>query len=186
LSSQGVSAISSGEIGEKLGVGAHSVRKDVGCVSSSASGQGGYDVRRLKKAIAARFGFQSEYKACVVGLGQLGQALMRGGRDAFKGLRIVAGFDSDVNVVETISADVPVYPSYEITETVKRLKIEIAVLTVPDPAAQETADRLIKGGVKGIMNFTSEHIKTNADISVRNIDLTGEFRVLSALMFSGH
>jgi redox-sensing transcriptional repressor len=180
-----VDHVSSHELGDRLGVGAHNIRKDVGNISSSCSGRGGYDVERLKGIIAGRFGLDCEYKACVAGLGRLGRALLRDGQDIFKELKIVAGFDSDVNLVETISAGVPVYPSYEITDTVKRLGVEVAVLAVPDASAQECAGRLVRGGVRGIMNFTSERIKAGAGVTVRNVDLAGEFRVLSALMFLG-
>jgi redox-sensing transcriptional repressor len=59
----------------------------------------------------------------------------------------------------------------------------MAILAVPETSAQECADRLIKGGIKGIMNFTPERIKTKTWVKVRNVDILGEFRVLSALMF---
>jgi redox-sensing transcriptional repressor len=185
LAAGGAEFVSSGELGARLGVGAHNIRKDIGYVSDISSGRSGYNIERLRRRIAERFGFGRGRMACVVGLGRLGRALMRDGERIFTGLSIAAGFDSDVNLVETISAGVPVYPSYDITETIKRLNIDIGILTVPAPAAQECADRLIKGGIKGIMNFTPEHLKTEPGVTVRDIDISGEFRVLSALMFLG-
>jgi redox-sensing transcriptional repressor len=166
-----------------LGVGAHNIRKDIGSISNACSGRRGYGVEQLRECIARRFGFGRRHRACVAGLGRLGRALLRDGQHIFSGLEIVAAFDSDVNLVETISSDVPVYPSYDITETVKRLGIDMAILAVPEANAQECADRLIKGGVKGIMNFTPERIKTGDGVKVRDIDIAGELRTLSALMF---
>jgi redox-sensing transcriptional repressor len=183
MSERGAEFVSSGELGEMLGVGAHNIRKDIGYISNACSGRRGYGVEQLRARIAERFGFDRRHKACVVGLGRLGRALMRDGQHIFSGLEIIAAFDSDVNVVETISSDIPVYPSYDITETVKRMNIDMAILTVPEANAQECADRLINGGVKGIMNFTPERIKTSDGVKVRDIDITGEFRTLSALMF---
>jgi redox-sensing transcriptional repressor len=185
LSEQGVRVVSSGDLGGALGIGAHNIRKDIGYISAGGSGRNGYDVERLKKLIAERFGLDNEYRACIAGLGRLGRALARDGQHIFKELKIVACFDSDVNLVETVDVGVPVYPSYEITETVKRLNVNTAILTVPDPNAQECAERLVKGGVKGIMNFTAAHLKVGDNVTVRSVDLAGEFRVLSALMFLG-
>ncbi|MDR2577374.1 MAG: redox-sensing transcriptional repressor Rex [Chitinispirillales bacterium] len=185
LSAQGVNFVSSGDLGEALGIGAHNIRKDISHISGGGSGRSGYDTARLKKQIAEHFGLENEYRACVTGLGRLGQALVRDGQHIFKELKIVAAFDSDLNRVETIDVGVPVHPTYEITETVKRLNIDTAILTVPDPTAQECAERLITGGIKGIMNFTATHLKVKGGVTVRNIDLAGEFKILSALMFLG-
>ena len=61
--------------------------------------------------------------------------------------------------------------------------IELGILTVPEIAAQDTASRLIEGGVKGIINFTATHIKINQkNVFIKNIDITSELRILSALI----
>ncbi len=183
LSREDVATVSSGALGERLGVGAHNVRKDVSFLAEAGSGGAGYDVERLRKLIASRLGFERERKTCVVGLGRLGSAILRHERLTGEEFHVVAGFDSDINLVETIKTDVSVFPAYEITETVRRLGVEMGILAVPSSAAQDSADRLIRGGVKGIINFTPAVIRTDSSVVVRNVDLTSEFRVLSALMF---
>ncbi|MDR0305636.1 MAG: redox-sensing transcriptional repressor Rex [Chitinispirillales bacterium] len=187
LSLQGVTLISSSALGEMLGVGAHNIRKDISCLmeTEAGSGKSGYDVKRLKELIAGRLGFDNEFRACVVGLGRLGLALVRNERLFGEKIRVAAGFDSDVNLVETIKAGIDVYPSYEISEVVRRLNVELAVLTVPAANAQECANRLVRGGVRGILNFTSTVIKTEPAVKVRNVDLTGELQILSALVYLG-
>ena len=184
LSAQEGALISSAALGEKLGVGAHNIRKDVSYLTDieGGSGRNGYDVERLKELIGRRFGLDNEFRACIVGLGRLGLALLRGERFFDDRVRVTAGFDSDINLVETIKANIDVYPAYEITEVVRRLNVELAILTVPSPAAQECADRLVQGGVRGIVNFTSAVIKTEVFVKVRNVDLTGELTILSALV----
>ncbi len=180
---EGMVTVSSAALGERLGVGAHNVRKDVSYLAEPGSGGAGYDVARLKEIIAVRLGFDREKKTCVVGLGRLGSAILQ--HDRFSGgeFHIVAGFDSDVNLVETIKTPVNVFPAYEMTEVVQRLKVDMGILAVPSVNAQECAERLVRGGVKGIINFTPAVIRMEKPVQVRNVDLTGEFRILSALMF---
>lgn len=180
---EGVRTVSSAVLGERLGVGAHNVRKDVSFLSEAGSIGAGYEVEQLKKRIAAHFGFDRVKRTCVVGLGRLGSAILKQERFSGGEFHIVAGFDSDINLVETIMTGVEVFPAYEITDEVKRLKVEMGILTVPSSAAQESAERLIRGGVKGIINFTPAVIRTEPPVVVRNVDLTSEFRVLSALMY---
>lgn len=183
LQREDVATVSSGALGERLGVGAHNVRKDVSFLAEAGSAGAGYDVERLRTLIATRFGFQKEKRTCVVGLGRLGSAILQYERLTGEEFRIVAGFDSDINLVETIKTNISVYPAYEISETVRRLGVEMAILAVPFSAAQDSADRLTAGGVRGIINFTPAVIRTDSSVVVRNVDLTSEFRVLSALMF---
>jgi len=184
LSAQGVEFVSSAALGEMLGVGAHNIRKDVSYLleTDGASAKNGYDVERLKGQISRALGFDTEFKACVVGLGKLGLAILRNELFFNDKMRVVAGFDSNINLVETIKVDIDVYPSFDITETVKRLDVKLAILTVPQQFAQECANRLVQGGIKGIVNFTSVVIKTEPFVKVRNVDLTSELRILSALV----
>ena len=116
------------------------------------------------------------------GLGRLGTSIMNNERFLVSGYRIVAGFDSNVNRLETMKTTIAVYPSYDIINIVRRDDIELAVLTVPPRAAQEVANRLLKGGIKGIVNFTTIVLKTTPDIYIRNVDMRGELDVLSALI----
>ncbi|MDR2728274.1 MAG: redox-sensing transcriptional repressor Rex [Chitinispirillales bacterium] len=183
LSAQGTAFVSSGALGEMLGVGAHNIRKDISYLLETAgvSAKNGYDVKRLKEQISRALGFDTEGRACIVGLGRLGLAILREELFFNDNVRVVAGFDSNINLVETIKADIGVYPSFEMTDVVKRLNVKLAILTVPSQNAQECANRLVQGGVKGIVNFTSAVIKTEPFVKVRNVDLTGELKILSAL-----
>jgi redox-sensing transcriptional repressor len=97
----------------------------------------------------------------------------------------VAGFDSDVNKLETIKTAIMVFPSYDIAEIVKKMGIELAIIAVPVSHAQEMADRLITGGIRGILNLTPTVITIGGNrCFVRNIDIAGELRILSAMIGS--
>ena len=79
---------------------------------------------------------------------------------------------------ETIASGVPVYPMSEMVEQLKLQQIEVVILTVPAPVAQETVNQLVDANVKGIMNFTPLRISVPDDIRVQNVDLTNELQTL--------
>ena len=182
LENEGLKSISSSKIAEQLGLGSHNIRKDIGYLGEIGITGSGYDIGKLKNHISQKLGFDQGKKACVVGLGRMGSAIMKFDKFEYNGYQIVAGFDSNINVLETIKTQIDVYPSYLIPEIVKRFKIELAVITVPASAAQSVAEKLIKGGIKGIVNFTPFVIKpTRKNVYISNIDVISEFDNLSAL-----
>jgi len=175
--------VSSKAIGERIGVGSHSVRKDISYLGEIGTVGSGYEVSKLKTHIGQRLGLNVERKACVVGLGKLGRAIMQHEKLFSGNFKIVAGFDANINLLETIVTDIPVYPTCDIIETVRRNAIEFAILTVPGHSAQEIVKRLIGGGIKGIINLSSATLSAsmNESVFISNIDIFGEFRFLSAL-----
>ncbi|MBN2412037.1 redox-sensing transcriptional repressor Rex [candidate division KSB1 bacterium] len=184
LENEGFTTISSSKIAEQLGLGSHNIRKDIGYLGEIGITGSGYDIAKLKTHISQKLGFDRAKKACVVGLGRLGSAIMNFEKFEINGYMIVAGFDSNINVLETIKTNIDVYPAYLIPDIVQRLEIELAVITVPESAAQSVAEKLIEGGIKGIVNFTPFVIKpTRKKIPIRNIDVIGEFDILSALAY---
>ena len=183
LQMQGQTSISSTTMGKRLGVAAHTVRKDLNCLGEIGNAGSGYDVARLKRCLAQALGFNHSYRACIVGLGRLGSALLEYDRFGPSGFSIVAGFDANVNRIETIRTDIDVYPAYEMADVVRREAIELALLTVPAMAAQGVADVLVEAGVRGIVNFAPVVIETRgADVAVRNMNVVNEMRILASLM----
>ncbi len=182
LEKYGERSISSHEIGKRIGVRSHSIRKDISYLGEVGIVGSGYAIEKLKAHIGSKLGLDLERKACVVGLGKLGNAIMQNEKLFSNNFKIVAGFDSNINKIETIVTDIPVYPAHEITEIIRRDAIELAVITVPGHAVQEIVGRLIAGGIRGIVNFSPVSISSSDDrVFVSNIDIAGEFRFLSAL-----
>ncbi|TFH43415.1 MAG: hypothetical protein E4G96_01210 [Chrysiogenales bacterium] len=96
---------------------------------------------------------------------------------------IIAGFDSNINRLETIQTRIPLYPTYEISEMIRKLDIELAVITEPDRNIEKITERLIEGGIKGIINFTPDILTSPAEsVYVRNMDIITEFRFIAALI----
>ncbi len=183
LEGNGASSVSSNEIGEKIWVGSHSVRKDISYIGEIGTVGSGYEIAKLKKHIGEKLGLNVERKACVVGLGKLGTAILQNEKLFSNNFKIVAGFDSSINKIETLVTHIPVYPAYELADIIRKQGIEMAVITVPGHASRDIIDRLVEGGIRGIVNFSSVplHATYKEKVYVSNFDIAGEFRFLSAL-----
>ncbi|MBD3239762.1 MAG: redox-sensing transcriptional repressor Rex [Chitinivibrionales bacterium] len=174
--------ISSARLAQRLGVSAHVVRKDLSHLGAVGVIGAGYGVTELRQALATGLGLERALTACVVGLGRLGSALLEHKGLAEAGARIVAGFDANINRLETIRTTVAVYPAYEIEDIVRRERIALGIIAVPAGAAQAVANRLIAGGVQCILNFAPVVVRDpHGRVPVRTVDVTNEIRVLSAL-----
>ncbi|MCX7842396.1 MAG: redox-sensing transcriptional repressor Rex [Clostridia bacterium] len=182
LEKEGRTAVSSAELGRIMNVTPHTIRKDINYFGQAGS-ESGYSVSTLRNTLEKGLRFDVSRKACIVGLGRMGLALMNFSGFKDSNIRIEAGFDSNINRLETLKTDIELYPAYEIPEVVKRKSIELGVITVPPEAAQQTADKLIQGGIKGIINFAPVIIQCdNPAIAIRNFYVLEEFRILSALI----
>ena len=183
LEKDGLKKISSAELEEMTGIPSHTIRKDISFIGEVGETGKGYEVSKLKQHLLNNLGFNRERKACVVGLGRLGSTIMQRPILAEGEFRVVAGFDSNINKVETTKASIAVFPSNEMPDVVKRMGIELGIIAVPPASAQKAADCLMEAGVKGILNFAPVIIKPkSADGIVRNIDIAGELRILSVMM----
>jgi redox-sensing transcriptional repressor len=183
LQAMGIDRVSSPQIGRQIGVAAHTVRKDINCLGEVGDTGSGYDVSRLKQHLSQALGFEKSRRACIVGLGRLGSALMDYEKFQASGFCVKAGFDSSVNRIETIQTQVPVYPAYEMQDVIHREAIDLALLAVPAQAAQATADTLVACGVRGIVNFAPVVIKVpESRVQVRHMNVVNEMRILSSLM----
>ena len=176
-------SVSSADLGAMAGYPSHTIRKDINCFGEIGTTGAGYEVGRLKRHLAGHLGLEAEKKACIIGLGRLGSAIIESPQFAGGEFRIVAGFDSNINKIETLKTAIPLFPSYEISEVVRKMGITLAIIAVPAASAQEAADRLVEGGVRGIVNFASAIIvPKRAGCYVRNIDIPGELRILTVMM----
>lgn len=108
---------------------------------------------------------------CVVGLGRLGAALLDNVFFYGSGFEIKAGFDSNLNRVEILRSTFPLYPADEMPRVIRQEKIGYALLAVQNKDAQAMTDRLVKSGIKGIVNLTSVLVKTPSAVKVENISI---------------
>ena len=177
----GKERISSNELGLNIGESAHTVRKDFSCLPAGEVSSSGYNPVQLKSSIGEILGLKLKRSACIAGLGRLGQAILAYPGFSGEGIDIRAGFDSDTNKLEILKARVPLLPSWGITDFVAAQKIELGIIAVPSDQAQTTADRLVEGGIQGIVNFTSP-VRVPEHIRVRQISVLDELRILAGLI----
>ena len=182
IQNEGRDVISSAEIEKETGIPAHTVRKDISQIGTIKSSKNGYNTEDLLKLIKKTFNLGTRKKACIVGLDILGSAILNYKLAHNTDYEIAAGFDSNINRMEMMNTDVPLFPTYEIPDKVKELSIEFGIIAVAPEKAKETAEKLAEGGIKGIINYSPIILNLNNKIIVKNIYLAEEIRLLSAMI----
>lgn len=174
--------ISGTVIAQELNLEPIQVRKDLAITGIVGKPKKGYPVDELIKAIERYLGWDQDHDAVLVGAGNLGSALM--GYQEFQrhGLRMVAAFDTDPQKVGSSVHGVPVRPMESLEEAIREIKAEIAILTVPSPFAQSTAETLVRAGITSIWNFTNTKLKVPDEIIVQREDLSSGYALLSVQM----
>src|SRR5262245_25248242 len=168
----GASRVSSGTLGDALGITDTQVRKDLASLGRLGQPGIGYDVADLVGAIRSTLGIDRGWSAALVGVGNLARALLRYNGFVERGFRIVALFDADPGKIGQALDGLVVHPPARMKEVVASTGAELGILTVPAPAVQHVADDLIAAGVKGLLNFAPGVVRVRAGISVVNVDLT--------------
>lgn len=185
LDESGVEVVSSEELGRILGITSVQIRKDLAYFGEFGRRGVGYDVADLMQQITEILGVNRPNKIAIVGAGHLGQALARYEGFTEYGFMLAAIFDADPKKIGMEVAGQQVLSADYVTEVVKSLGIQIGVLTVPAPAAQQVADQLIKAGVRAIWNFAPTRIEAPIDIEVRQENLIVGLLALSYHLAQG-
>lgn len=186
--------VSSNQLGEWTGLTPAQVRKDLALFGEFGKQDIGYDVRFLQNKLKEILGLTKDVHVGLVGLGNLGRALLRHNVDARAGrsrtggdsrhwvpesLRIVAAFDVDPEKVGVTYAQVPVYHVDQLAAKTDELGLEIMVLAVPPDSAEAVAYECVKAGVKAILNFAPVNLAVPEDVKVYSADLTLELQSLA-------
>ena len=164
--------ISSNELSKLMNVTASQIRQDLNCFGGFGQQGYGYNVKYLYAKISEILGVNCNFKAVIVGAGNLGKALVRNPMFTKRGVSTVAMFDIDEALIGGNVAGLNVYSMNELEVFCRENSIDIAVLTLPKESAQESAERLAGAGVKGIWNFTGRELDmNNEDVKVVNVHL---------------
>lgn len=159
LRSIGLEKVFAHNLADAAGVSAAVVRKDFSQLEIHGQKRGGYEITDLIEKIGAILGKGDEQHVIVIGCGRIGKALMHYSGFESDGIKIVAGFDNDPIVYSDASQPIPVYPMSRMEEVVRALKVQVAIITVPEAAATDTYQDLLGAGVTGIMNFSPVTLK---------------------------
>lgn len=171
LRAQGVEYVSSTAISKQLNVDASQIAKDLSYLNIKGKTRIGYEVKQLEKELDDFLGFTKCHKAVMIGVGSLGRALISDSGLSRYGLNIVAGFDTNPDIIGSEVAGVPVFDISELSERRPGLEAEIAVIAVPVEYAAEVTEQCVAAGIKALWNFTPFHIKTSSDITIQNTSL---------------
>ncbi len=157
------------------------VRKDFSQLGIHGQKRGGYEIPDLIASIGAILGKGGPQNAVIVGCGRIGKALIHYNGFEPDGISIVAGFDTDPLVYSDTTQPVPIYPLSRLEETIKALNVEVAVITVPEPSAADTYEKLVNAGIRGFLNFSPVTLKAQkadseqpSNLVVHNINIALE------------
>ena len=171
--------VSSGRIAQAVGVSDAQVRRDLAALGHLGQRGVGYDARELASAIRAALGIDRQWRAVLVGVGNLGRALLRYQGFRAQGFEIVGLFDSDPAKVGTVVEGLTVESISVLTERVAALRAEMGVLTVPGDTAHQVAEGLVAAGVRGILNFAPVVLKLPRRVRLVTVDLAIQLEQLA-------
>ncbi len=177
-----VQRISSKELSEIIGFTASQIRQDLNNFGGFGQQGYGYNVEALHKEIGNILGLNKVYNAVLIGAGNLGQAIANYAGFRKAGFKIKALFDANPRMIGLKIRDFEVLDSDNLEVFVKENNIDIAILCIPKNGAQNTVDRLVKSGIKGIWNFAPIDLEVPNGVIVENVNLTESLFTLSYLM----
>jgi redox-sensing transcriptional repressor len=170
LSEKGILTTSSQELGELIGISAAQIRKDISQFGEFGKQGTGYSVPFLIERLRTILRVDRVWEVVIVGMGDIGHALARYNGFANRGFHINMLFDNDPNKVGQKVGEYEILDTAVLPEKVKQNKIKIAMLTVPAATAQETADQLVKAGIKAILNYAPISLNVPPGVRVQHID----------------
>lgn len=179
LSENGLETVSSNALAKAAGVKSTQLRKDLAHFGQFGTRGLGYNVEALIEVITGVLGTNSLLPVILVGVGNLGAALLRYSGFVKEGFEISAAFDADPNRAKLVKANVPVMDASQMAQYVNQNNVKIAILAVPPETAQEVANNLVHAGVQAFLNFSPTVLKTPDNVIVNSVDLALELEHLS-------
>lgn len=183
LEKSGCTRISSRELSEKMGLTASQIRQDLNCFGGFGQQGYGYNVPLLREEIGKILGLDKKLKAILIGVGNLGRAIVTHMDFEARGFNLIGLFD---NAPEVIGSTVNTHTVENIDNVggfCKKYKPSVAILCIPKHAAKELSEQLVEMGIKGFWNFSHYDLKLNYDgIVVENVHLGDSLMTLSYMV----
>ena len=181
LVEEGIEVISSDPLAKACDVNASQVRKDLAYFGEFGVRGVGYHVKMLIASLSSALGIDREWKTALVGVGNMGRAILNHSEFRVRGFNIVAAFDCDPFKIGENVYGLEVVCSKRLNEKVGELGLEMGIITTPPERAQRAANHLIEAGIRGILNFAPARIKAPDHVQVEYVDF---FHHLYALAFN--
>lgn len=178
LRDNGVRTVSSSTLAKAAGVKPSQLRKDLAYFGQFGTRGLGYPVDTLSTTIREALGREHLLPVILIGVGNLGSALLRYQGFEREGFEVVASFDKQPEIAIARGVTVPVLPDSELETFVTTRSIKLAILCVPAEFAQAVVNRLAATGIQAILNFSPVVLEVPADVTVNNVDLALELEHL--------
>ena len=175
----GQSNVSSETLASMTGFTAAQVRRDLAYFGSFGKRGVGYAVSLLRQRLAAILGIDRGWRIGLVGVGNLGRALMAYPGFNNQGFDAVAAFDSDPAVIGSVVNGQRVRPIGNLAAAVRDEQIEMVIVTVPAEAAQQVVDQAVAAGVRAILNFAPTQLRVPSHVQLSSVDLAVEVEYLT-------
>jgi redox-sensing transcriptional repressor len=175
----GRATVSSSQLATLFGFTDAQVRKDLAYFGHFGHPGIGYRCDELISEIRRILGTDRQWTVTMVGVGNMGRALLRYKGFSAQGFRIVAAFDRDPRVIGTQIEGIPVFDVAQLGEIVRQQRIQLGMITVPAAQAQQAADQLVAAGITGIVNFAPVALSLPEDVGLVGVDLTTELEQLA-------
>ncbi|HSV27223.1 MAG TPA: redox-sensing transcriptional repressor Rex [Sedimentisphaerales bacterium] len=163
----------SDNLGDAVGATPSQVRKDFSLFGIPGNKRGGYQVDELINQLNRILGKDRPQEFVLVGVGNIGTALLHYKGFEKSGIQIVAAFDIDPAKVNT-ETSIPVLPMVQFREFVAEKGIRLGIISVPDFAAQRVMELMVSLGIKGILNFAPIRLRSVDGVVINNINLETE------------
>ncbi len=178
--------VSSKELAKREKLTPAQVRKDLSFFGSFGTRGLGYNVIELKTKIAEILGISRDWKVALIGLGNIGSALVSYKEFSRQGFNIVKLFDNDQRKIGSNHKGIIVSDIKNLENEIKDDGIEIVIIAVPATVAQYMVDDIVKAGVKAILNFAPINLRVPPDVYLRNENMSMELEYLSFAMVNNH
>ena len=180
LSESGIERISSKELGAQLGLTPSQIRQDFSCFGEFGQQGYGYNVLALREQIAGILGMDRRFCAILIGVGNIGHALMDNFCFSDWGFHLSAAFDIKPELIGTTFQEVPILSMEKLPEYIRENRVDVAVLAVPKEAALPVTKILTDNGIEAIWNFTNvELTEPNSPTIVENVHFSDSLLALS-------
>ncbi|HHE54325.1 MAG TPA: redox-sensing transcriptional repressor Rex [Caldithrix abyssi] len=181
VQNRGQQTVYSHQIAQLVGNSAVQVRRDLMQIGFSGSSRNGYVIKDLLQAIEKTLNNAYQQKMILLGVGNLGKAILTYFTCQQPLFNLVAAFDNDPNKVNRVIGGCRCFPLEKLDELVKQEQIKLAILTVPAFEAQNLANKLIYLGIKGILNFAPVTLKVPDSVICEQMDIMLQLEKLAFL-----
>lgn len=177
---QSTDRISSNELGKQMGLTPSQIRQDFSCFGEFGQQGYGYRVSELREQVARILGMNEKFSVAIVGVGNLGHALIENFQFSELGFTVAAAFDSSPAKIGTVVSETTIQDSSKLGDWLRENPTDIVVLTVPPAVALEMARLAASCGVRGVWNFTNIDLDLGeTDILIENIHFSDSLLTLS-------